>query len=105
MKLLERQPLNMLSGDKFAERSLFDEKVAASSAYQYDGTKGGVAWKMKVRGYFISKAPARMNILEWAGCMEQGVITVDMFRRAVGTRLKHEEVDHVNSSLWAGSVE
>ena len=65
-RLIEAKPLNMLGGDKFAERSLFDDKIASSSADQFDGTKGGVAWKMKVRGYFIAKAPALVGILKRA---------------------------------------
>ncbi len=42
-QLLEVKPISMLGGDKFAERNLFDEKVAGQAAYQYDGTKGGIA--------------------------------------------------------------
>ena len=57
-------------------------KVAASPGYQYDGTKGGVAWKMKVRGYFISKVPALVSILKWAEMHDQGKVTDEALRAA-----------------------
>ena len=38
---------------------LFDDKVAISAAYQYDGEKQGEAWKRKIRAYWILKAPTR----------------------------------------------
>jgi len=66
-RLIEAKPLNMLSGDKFSERPLFDEKVASSSGCQCDGSRGGVAREVGFRGYFISNAhaPCRHPRVGW----------------------------------------
>jgi len=99
-KIIDEKPLNMLSGDKFAERSLFDEKVASSSGYQYDGTKGGVAWKMKVRGYFISKVPALVGILKWAEKHDQDKVEADSFDSVVSHFMDRPRQDVLNTQIW-----
>ena len=99
-KIIDEKPLNMLSGDKFAERSLFDEKVASSSGYQYDGTKGGVAWKMKVRGYFISKVPALVGILKWAEKHDQDKVEADSFDSVVSHFMGKPRQDVLNTQIW-----
>lgn len=77
------KPINMLSGDEFAERQLFDGEVAGQSSYQYDGTNGGIAWKQRVRRYFISKVPAVVEIPNWAGEHDQQTVNVDNFDAVV----------------------
>ena len=38
---------------------LFDDKVAISAGFGYDGEKHGETWKRKIRGYWISKCFCR----------------------------------------------
>ena len=45
---------------------LFDDRQASQPGYQFDGSKGGVAWKGKLENYFISKCPGMMEILSWS---------------------------------------
>ena len=42
----------------------FSEKVAALPQYQYDGVKGGAAWRLTVSQYLISRAPDMMVLLK-----------------------------------------
>ena len=42
---------------------LFDDRQASQPGYQFDGSKGGVAWKGKLENYFISKCPGMMEVL------------------------------------------
>ena len=34
---------------------LFDHRMAAQPAFQFDGSKGGAAWKSKIERYLMSK--------------------------------------------------
>ena len=66
----ERQwPLKMpglLGAITYKDRTLFDDKVMLTPDYQWDGVKGGAAWKSSVEKYFITKAPVLRELLEWA---------------------------------------
>ena len=44
---------------------IFDDKVATSDAYRFDGTNGE-AWREKTRNYIISKLPSIEVLLLWA---------------------------------------
>ena len=57
---------------------LFDDKVAMSSDYCFDGVKSGDSWREKTRGYFISKCPEMRPILEYAEGMGHEALTNDM---------------------------
>ena len=56
---------------------LFDDKVALSDAYSFDGVKGGDPWRKKVRGYFISKCPELKPILDFSENMGSEVFSND----------------------------
>ena len=43
---------------------MFDDRIAMSEAYQYDGTKNGDSWKRKVKSYWISKCPDALPLLD-----------------------------------------
>ncbi len=43
---------------------IFDDTVALSEGYRYDGASGGAKWKKRVRGYWLSKLPDLQPILE-----------------------------------------
>ena len=61
--------------------------MAQSSDYKFNGSKDGVAWKIKLERYFITRAPVLQNILELAELEDMNVISVDRFRQAVGHHL------------------
>ncbi len=41
---------------------LFDDKLANQSSFEFDGSKGGAAWKGKVERYFISRCPGECSL-------------------------------------------
>ncbi len=55
---------------------LFDDKVALADKYQFGGGDGGERWRVKIRGYWISKFPALQGILNWAENMDDKRITM-----------------------------
>ena len=56
---------------------MFDDKIASSPPYAYDGVKDGEKWLKKIRGYFMTKCPDLEPILDFAEGMSEQVITVD----------------------------
>ena len=56
---------------------LFDDKIASSPLYAYDGVKDGEKWLKKTRGYFMTKCPDLKPILAFAEGMSEQVITAD----------------------------
>ncbi len=44
---------------------VFDDKVAQSQDSIFDGGNGGEKWRIKVRGYWISKLPALLEVIQW----------------------------------------
>ncbi len=89
-----------LGGIEHKDRNLFDDKLTLQDKYRFNGLKGGVAWKGKVERYFISKAPVLKDILEWAEKENLDVVTVEMFKQAVGIKMTEEQVLMVNASIW-----
>ena len=80
---------------------LFDDKLANQSNFQFDGSKGGAAWKGKVERYFISKCPALMKMLSWAEKWEGEEITQELLIRATqGTLMDYDRLDNVNGAIW-----
>ena len=55
-----------ISKPTFKDKTLFDDKVLLTPEYQWDGVKGGAAWKSRVERYFITKAPVLRELLECA---------------------------------------
>ena len=49
----------------YKDRPMFEDKLATSE-FQYDGVKGGTAWKTKVERYMVYKAPVLKEFLEWS---------------------------------------
>ena len=100
----ERQwPLKMnglLGAITFKDRTLFDDKVMLTSDYQWDGVKGGAAWKSRVERYFITKAPVLRELLEWAEAQDAEAITEDQVVEATSNRLSSEQAMAVNSQIW-----
>ena len=60
---------------------LFEDKIALSSDYSFDGVKSGDSWRKKLRGYFISRLPEMLPILDYAEGMGNEEITNDMLMK------------------------
>ncbi len=73
--------------------------MVLQEAYQFNGVKGGIAWKEKLGRYMISRAPVLKEILEWSESIELETITVDLFKRAVGQVLTHDQVMNTNAAI------
>ena len=57
---------------------LFDDKIPTIDEFRYEGTKGGDAWRRKVRNYWLSKAPQLMGILNWTEHSEEPIENGDL---------------------------
>ncbi len=63
---------------------IFDDKVAISGDYAFSGEKGGEQWRVRVRGYWISKCPALLKLIDWAEKRDDQAITLqDAFDESV----------------------
>ncbi len=58
---------------------LFDIKLAQQAEYQYHGIEGGMAWRQKIRNYFVGQCPDCEQLLNWAEAHD-GVITLHEVR-------------------------
>ena len=81
----------------FKDRTLFVDKVMLTPEYQWDGVKGGAAWKSCVERYFITKAPVLRELLEWAEAQDADVITEAQVVEASSNRLTSEQAMAMNS--------
>ena len=60
---------------------LFDDKIANSNEYTYEGGDSGDHWLAKARGYLVSKCTAMMPILKWAERFGDMAITKDKIEK------------------------
>ena len=79
---------------------LFDAKFGQESKNQFDGgLKGGDAWKVLMKGYFVGKLPEIDSLLAWAEKQSTNPITETMER---SLELHFEECPRVLChQLWA----
>ena len=68
--------------------------------HQWDGVKGGAAWKSRVERYFITKAPVLRELLELAEAQDADVIIEAQVIEASSNRLTSEQAMAVNSQIW-----
>ena len=87
----------LLAAITFKDRSLFDDKVMLASEYQWDGMKGGAAWKSRVERYFISKTPVLRELLEWAEAQDAETISEAQVIEAISKRLTDEQAMALNA--------
>ena len=73
-------------GSCLSKGRAFDDRLCGQPGLQFNGSKGGDAWRGKIERYFISKVPALHMLLQWAE-REEGVITDDLLAAAVGDGL------------------
>ena len=64
---------------------LFDDKVAISQNYSYDGGSGGESWRVRTKGYWVAKCPALLPVLNWAEERDELKITEDDIHHAATT--------------------
>ena len=80
---------------------LFDDRMAAQPAFQFDGSKGGAGWKSKIERYLMSKIPALLELLHWAERYEGEKIDEALLVRATsGSGLDQPRIANLNSSIW-----
>ena len=81
---------------------VFDDKVALSAAYTYDGTTGGEQWRRKVRGYWVAKCPGLRPILDWAEAMDDTEITPEELADKATTNFWMTEVNvkRMDEVVW-----
>ena len=78
---------------------VFETKFGQESKNQFDGSKGGEAWKVLIRGYLLGKVPMMGPILKWVE--EHGSQPVTE-AGIVGLMMKLDEDPFiVNHLLWA----
>ena len=84
-----------------ANARLFDDRIAAQPAFQFDGTKGGAQWKQKVERHMMAKVPALLELLQWAECYEGEKIDEPLLLKAtVGSPMDQPRVANLNASIW-----
>ncbi len=80
----------------------FDDKVALSAGFSYDGEKHGEAWKRKVRGYWISKCPHVLPMLKYVEDLDTEEITPEHLKAEARSYMwmKEDDVQRLNEILW-----
>ena len=68
----------------YKDRPIFDDKMATSEDYKFNGITNGLAWKTRVERHFIARAPVLRDILEFVELEDMAEISADRFRFAVG---------------------
>ncbi len=89
-------------GERVDYNKLFDDKVAMSQDFSYAGGDGGDRWRMKVRGYLVSKCPALLGILKWVEECDQNEITEAMWtaRALNGGFMTELSVTRLSGAIW-----
>ena len=57
---------------------VFDDKVALSADFSDDGTQGGERWRIKIRGYWVSKLSALLQVLDCTEKRDNITITAEL---------------------------
>ena len=65
--------------------------------YSFSGSTGGEQWRVKVRGYWISKIPALLPVLDWAEKQGEKEIT--------DADLEYKRVEAVATGEWRHSID
>ena len=91
--------LGPLGAITFKDRGMFDDKLMLNEEYRYNGIKGGAAWKSKLERYFVSKAPALRELLEWAESLDNAEISEAKMVLATSARLTEEQAVSVNAQI------
>ena len=81
---------------------LFDDKMAASDQFSYAGGAGGERWRLKVRGYWVSRCPILVPTLDWVEKRDVQNITLGMLcgRPWRGKRISDVQMERLNELIW-----
>ena len=91
-------PTGSIPSLKYDSRA-FETKVGQESKNQYDGGKGGEAWKVLIRGYLLGKAPMMGHLLKWAEDHGSASVTMESIGTLVGCL--DEDPFVIGHLLWA----
>ena len=80
----------MLTGEKYNERPLYDDKSAERPEFQFDGVHKGPEWKSKLETFLVYKCPMMLDILSWAERHGDGRVSNDNLNLAVQHSLDWE---------------
>ena len=83
---------------KFDSRN-FETKVGQESKNQYDGGKGGEAWKVLIRGYLLGRVPMMGCLLKWAEDHGGNNVTMEGIQQLIN--FLDEDPFVINHLLWA----
>ena len=82
---------------------LFDDKVALSQAYAYNG-KHGEEWATTTRGYFMTRLNSVKTVLEWVEKQEHSEVTMDSVieakRAGSFIDLEEHELHKLSARIW-----
>ena len=82
---------------------LFDDKVALSQAYAYNG-KHGEEWATMTRGYFMTRLNSVKVVLEWVEKQEHSEVTADSILEAKRAGsfidLEEHELPKLSARIW-----
>ena len=81
---------------------LFDDKIAVSEEYRYNGSDNGDRWRTKIRGYWISKCPTLIAVLDWAEKHDEKAVGDKSWRGKTwrGRRLPDAQMDRLSELIW-----
>ena len=91
----------MLTGERYGERLLFDDKSAERADLKFDGARGGPDWKSKMETFLVYKCPMMLEVLGWAERHGDTKVTMDNFNMAVQhSALDEPRQEFLQSQLW-----
>ena len=76
---LRSRQIGMLTGERYGERPLFDDKSAERADLKFDGARGGPDWKSKMETFLVYKCHMMLGTLEWAERHGDTKVTMDNF--------------------------
>ena len=81
---------------------LFDDKIAISEDFKLSGFSSGDKWRTKVHGYWVSRCPPLMPMLNWAEKHDaQSVKVEDMYGKLWRRQLLPDgQIDRINELVW-----
>ena len=63
-RLIKFRGLGQVAGLRYADKSLYDDKISERTDMRFDGAKGGVAWKSAMEMYLSGKCPIVLELLK-----------------------------------------
>ena len=83
----------------YYDSKTFESKFAQEQRNQFNGGKGGAAWRVFIRGYIVGKLPLAKWLLQWAEDYKAAEIPMEDVK-ALAAQMEECPVI-VNHLLWA----